>query len=165
MPRQLIISLSLSLLLSGCDFLDIKGVAITYNDVDERFDSSMAWNKEHTSHNITSSDADYTFFIISDSHLGGTKNITQMYNEATAEAADGILMIGDLCSGNKKDYDNLKAVVDRYSHLPSLQIVGNHDLYFKGWNYFYNYFGSSTYSFSVTTPKASDLFMILEEAL
>lgn len=85
-----------------------------------------------------------------------------MYNEATAEGADGVLMVGDLCSGNKEDYDTLRAVVDRYSHLPSLQVVGNHDLYFKGWKYFYNYFGSSTYYFSVSTPSDSDLFIMLD---
>ena len=85
-----------------------------------------------------------------------------MYNEASAKSADGVLMIGDLCSGNEEDYDTLNAVINRYSHLPSLQLVGNHDLYFEGWQYFYNYFGSSTYYFSVSTPSDSDLFIMLD---
>lgn len=162
MARQLITFLAISLVLSSCDFLDFKGMIITYNDVDERFDASITWNQDNPSPDITSNDEEYTFFIISDSHLGGTKNITKMYNDAIAEAADGVLMIGDLCSGNEVDYDTLIAVINRYPQIPSLQVIGNHDLYFEGWEYYQKYFGSSTYYFAVNTPTNSDLFIMLD---
>ena len=162
MARQLIILTLLSFLLSSCDFLDFKGMVATYTDVDERFETSIAWNEMHASRDIISTDDDYTLFIMSDSHLGGTKNITEMYDAARADSAEAVLMIGDLCSGNEEDYDTLNVVINRYSDIPSLQVIGNHDLYFEGWEYYYNYFGSSTYYFSVTTPNDSDLFIMLD---
>lgn len=162
MAHKLIAFLFISLIFSSCDFLDFSGMVVTYTDVDERFESSMAWNETHSLPNVNSSDDDYTFYIISDSHLGSTTNITTMYDDAVASAADGVLMIGDLCSGNEEDYDTLNAVVNRYSSLPSFQVIGNHDLYFEGWDHFYNYFGSSTYYLTVHTPSDSDLYIMLD---
>lgn len=162
MARQLIIIISISLVLSACDFLDFKGSAITYTDIDERFDTSIAWNAANVSRNISISDENYTFFISSDNHLGGTKNINKMYAAAIKEHANAVIMVGDNCSGNKIDYDTLASVVHSYNSMPTYLVVGNHDLYFEGWQYFYNYFGSSTYYFSVTTPSDSDLYIMLD---
>jgi hypothetical protein len=41
-------------------------------------------------------------------------------------------------------------------------MVGNHDLWFNGWNQFYSRFGSSTYIFTIETPAAKDLFICLD---
>ena len=70
-------------------------------------------------------------------------------------------MIGDIVTGQKYDYDSLR------NHLPTdstryFMVAGNHDLFFDGWKTFYEYFGSSTYYFTVTTPADSDLFICLE---
>ena len=162
MARQLILLIILSLAITSCDYLDFKGMLLTYTDVDTRFESSIAWNDEHDSRDFDINSDDYTFFIMSDSHLGGTMNITTMYNEATSANADAVLMIGDLCSGNQEDYDTLNAVIERYPNIPALQVVGNHDLYFEGWEYYYKYFGTSTYYFTVNTLSASDLFIMLD---
>lgn len=162
MARQLVLFLSISLVLSACDYLDFKGMVITYTDVDERFDASVAWNDANPSRNLLSGKDDYSFFIISDSHLGGTVNINKVYADAIAKNGKGVIMIGDNCSGNKTDYDMLANVVEQHSTIPSYLLVGNHDLYFEGWEHFYTYFGSSTYSFSIKTPDASDLFIMLD---
>lgn len=162
MVRQLIILLIICLLLSSCEYLDFKGMVVTYTNADERFEKSMAWNEANAPFSVTSIDEDYTFFILSDSHLGGTKNITSMYEAASKESADGILMLGDLCSGNEEDYTTLNDIITSYDSIPSFQIVGNHDLYFEGWEYYYRYFGSSTYPLTVNTPSGSDLFIMLD---
>ena len=39
--------------------------------------------------------------------------------------------------------------------------AGNHDQYF-GWSLYYDRFGSSTYSFTITTPNYKDLYIVLE---
>lgn len=137
-------------------------MVITYNDVDDRFNTSMEWNEDNPPHILSKQGDEYTFFIISDSHLGGTKNITTMYNAATIESADGVLMIGDLCSGHEEDYDTLNSVINRFAHIPSFQVIGNHDLYFEGWEHYYHYFATSTYTITVNTPNAKDLFIMLD---
>ena len=41
---------------------------------------------------------------------------------------------------------------------PVFLITGNHDLFFDGWKTFYEFFGSSTYYFTVSTPEVPDLY-------
>ena len=85
-----------------------------------------------------------------------------MYAAAMADSANGVFLIGDNCNGNLADYDTLAAVVKKHEALTSYMVVGNHDLFFKGWQYFYKYFGSSIYYLTVSTPAADDIFIVLD---
>jgi UDP-2,3-diacylglucosamine pyrophosphatase LpxH len=41
-------------------------------------------------------------------------------------------------------------------------MIGNHDLFFHGWDTYFELFGSSTYSFTVRTSDTSDLYICLD---
>jgi len=41
-------------------------------------------------------------------------------------------------------------------------VPGNHDLYFGGWESFFDLFGASSYTFSVNRSSSSDLFIFLD---
>lgn len=162
MGRKISSILFLSLAFYACDYLDFSGMVITYDDVDERFKQSMAWNETEGPLSQQHNSDEYTLYVISDSHLGSTKNIQMLFQSAQNENIDGVIMNGDLCSGNKEDYETLKTVIEAYPSITTYPIVGNHDLYFEGWEYFYNYLGSSSYYLEINTPEASDLIVMLD---
>jgi len=56
----------------------------------------------------------------------------------------------------------LKSEFPDFNLVHYFLLVGNHDLYFDGWKIFYNYFGSSTYYFTVQTPTNNDLYICLD---
>jgi hypothetical protein len=62
----------------------------------------------------------------------------------TLNAAAAVLD-GDICNGNDYDYEELKRNLPDTSELRYFMIAGNHDLFFDGWKYFYEEFGTSTY--------------------
>ena len=45
--------------------------------------------------------------------------------------------------------------------IPAYYTCGNHDQYF-GWNLYHDRWGSSTYTFTITTPNYKDLYIVLE---
>ena len=72
------------------------------------------------------------------------------------------MIAGDITSGDPKGYDTLEHDLDTKNHGTAFYILGNHDLFFNGWDKYYSYFGSSTYSFTVKTNDASDLYICLD---
>ena len=47
---------------------------------------------------------------------------------------------------------------------PIFSLIGNHDLYFSGWNEFYRLLGASVYWFEVKSGTTCDLFIALDSA-
>ena len=146
----------------ACDKVDIRNMFINYEPVDERFDHSMAWNENHPFKEISLATDNYTLFTMGDSHIGGTKNFDAFIDSSITSNAAAAVLVGDITNGNESDYDML------YQHLPNpaplaiFPIVGNHDLYFNGWEKFWTLFGTSTFLFTVKTPVASDLYICLD---
>jgi len=152
----------LTLLLSGCDKADIAGMFLSDESVNQRFEQSMEWNTNNGYRNITVSEDNYIILTMSDSHVGGTRNLDSFLNRAKNINAAAVVMVGDLTTGHAKDYAVLEEHIPNPDSLPSFLVAGNHELYFDGWSEFYSRFGSSSYYFSVQTPVASDLFICLD---
>ncbi len=96
-----------------------------------------------------------------DSHVGGTDNLTAFFDSAIASNIAAVVMAGDLTSGNEEDFVVFESTLPHQNTLVSFPIAGNHDLYFEGGRH-YAMFGSSSYTFSITTPVASDLYICLD---
>jgi len=141
---------------------DIPGMVIHDDQVNMRFDHSMEWNKNNTPREIMLLRDDYTILCMSDSHVGGTENLTVFLDSAMIKGVAAIVMAGDLSTGHKEDVQRFKQHMPGQEILPSFPIAGNHDLYFGGWEHFYSIFGSSTYYFTVNTFEAADLFICLD---
>ncbi len=146
----------------GCDYFEMRGFILSYETADERFEQSMTWNNDHPFKIFNLSSDDYILYVMGDSHLGTANNLNMFFNAAKNDQAIAAVMVGDLSTGNKEDYDFLEQNIPDPDSLQTFKLVGNHDLYFDGWKQFYQKFGSSVYYFTVQTPNAKDLFICLD---
>jgi len=156
------ILLSLLLILSYCEKMEMRGFITSYENVNERFDQSMEWNNRNSLSEININQRTYTIYAMGDSHVGGTENLDIFFNDAEDEKATAVVMVGDLTTGHKDDYEVFSEHLPSSDSLMYFPIAGNHDLYFDGWNHYHSIFGSSTYFFVVNTPDESDLFICLD---
>lgn len=153
---------ALLIIISACEKMELRGFLTSYENVNERFDQSIEWNNQNPYSEIDVSQNTYTIYAMGDSHVGGTINLDTYFKNAQDEDATAAVMVGDLTTGRKDDYVVFSEHLPARDSLQYFPIVGNHDLYFDGWKYYYSIFGSSTYLFSVNTPNASDLFICLD---
>lgn len=146
----------------SCEDLDVSGMFRSYDPVNDRFEQSMEWNAAHPYREISVPVDDYNILSMGDSHVGPTKNLDTFFREAKTKNSAAVVMVGDLTTGQAEDYAVFQQHVPDPDSLTSFFIVGNHDLYFNGWNQFFPRFGSSTYIFTIKTHVASDLFICLD---
>jgi len=146
----------------SCEDVDFSGFFYNNNPVNDRVKESLEWNKVNPEKSIIIPGTDYTILVAGDSHVGGTVNLNTFLTQANTTGASGIVIAGDLTTGHKEDYDVFKQEIDAKTNLPTFFVVGNHDLFFDGWDVYFDYFGSSTYSFKVNTSEATDLFICLD---
>jgi predicted phosphodiesterase len=137
-------------------------ILIAREPVNQRFDQGMDWNGKHPYREIIVPADDYFILSMADSHVGGTNNLDNFFNIAKTTNATAVVMVGDLTTGHLKDFTVFEHHLPPQDSLSSFLIVGNHDLYFNGWEEFFARFGSSSYLFTVKTPVASDLFICLD---
>ena len=146
----------------SCEDVDFSGFFYNNNPVNDRVKESLEWNKANPEKSIIIPGTDYTILVAGDSHVGGIVNLNTFLTQANTTGASGIVIAGDLTTGHKEDYDVFKQEIDTKTNLPTFFVVGNHDLFFDGWDVYFDYFGSSTYSFKVNTSEATDLFICLD---
>jgi predicted phosphodiesterase len=159
---KLLLALLLGLSFTACEKVDIPGMFISYESVNQRFDQSMAWNAQHPFREIVVPADDYFILAMGDSHVGGTKNLDRLFEIAQSSDVSALVMAGDLTTGNADDYAVLSQHLPHQDSLASFLIPGNHELYFRGWDEFYSRFGSSMYVFTVRSPAATDLCICLD---
>jgi len=141
--------------------VDFSGFVRSTDRVEDRFVQSMQWNENHPFQTIQGG-TNYQILLAADTHIGGTENLSylkELYNDGNYK---GMVIIGDIVSGKEEDY---QLYIDSVADVtkPIFSIVGNHDLYFDGWKYFYKYLGSSTYYFTVeANNNQKDLFICLD---
>ncbi|MGI6047531.1 MAG: metallophosphoesterase family protein [Petrimonas sp.] len=157
-----IISIFFIIALSSCEEFEMKGFFTTYESINPRFEQSVKYNNLNGYSKIVITQSNYTIYAMGDSHVGGTKNLDRFLKDAQDENATAVVMVGDLTTGHKKDYDLFLKHLPLKESLVYFPIVGNHDLYFDGWKHFYSIFGSSTYIFVINTSNESDLFICLD---
>lgn len=149
--------------MSGCNgVLDFSGFFYSAERVDDRFVQSDEWNAAHPFKTLVTDSDSYTLLVAGDSHIGGLVNFNKLVTAARQPGNMGFVIVGDVVTGHKSDYLTLKNALPDFNQVPWFLMVGNHDLFFEGWKTFYEYFGSSTYYFSVQTPTASDLYICLD---
>jgi predicted phosphodiesterase len=160
---QVFFTVLLTLLFSGCyKDLDLTGFIRSTDRVNERFTQSELWNSQHPFREISVDSDEYSILVAADSHIGGTVNFDKFVSEASKPGISAFVMVGDMVSGKKEDYDLFRQHLPPFDTVPYFLIAGNHELYFDGWKTFYDYFGSSTYTFTVKTFRATDLFICLD---
>jgi len=149
----------------GCsDERDFSGFFYSPDTVNERFVQSEEWNLKHKLMQLVVDSENYSILVGGDSHIGGLQNFKALLIQATKQKTLSVVMVGDLVTGKKEDYKLLNECLSDFKEIPYFMLVGNHDLFFDGWKSFYEFFGSSTYYFTVKTPTANDLFICVDTA-
>ena len=147
--------------LAACGDADVIGmIASTSDGVEKRADYSLSLNKTIGFQTIISHQEEYQLCLIGDTHFGTAENFKKV-EAAVENSALAIVHVGDICTGKKDDYQKAAELL-KNSPLKIFPLVGNHDLYFGGWQYFKEYFGSSMFYFEVQTPTAKDLHVCLD---
>ena len=154
--------LVISFSITSCEEIDVRGMFVSYESVNNRFEQSMEWNASHPFREIIVPSDNYSILSMGDSHVGSTTNLDIFINNAKAINASAVVMVGDITTGLAEDYEIFQQHIPNQDSLPSFPIIGNHDLYFNGWDQFYSRFGSSTYLFTIKTNEATDLFICLD---
>jgi len=152
-----------ALLMSSCiGDADFTGFFRSSVRVNERFEQSLEWNTQHAPRRIVCENNNYRLFFASDIHIGGTENFQKILNDSKSAETDGLFLVGDIVSGKEEDYNILVESLARESIENYFIQVGNHELYFNGWKWFRQYFGTSVYPVEIVTPLAKDLVICLD---
>lgn len=153
----------------ACDKYDIQGffVSPSKERVNERFEQSITYNKEHQNDTlITTEQESYRFYVAADVHVKTTAKHLASFIDIASEDEKSIytIILGDITdqkNGLQIAYDTIE---NHKANSIVRTVAGNHDIYFDQWSEYYNLFGSSTYYFVVKTPTASDLFITLDSS-
>lgn len=167
--RVLFSALAVALAVS-CDTIDIKGLIVPTSDsVDKRFDKSMALTDGTATAKITA-DESYLFYVCADPHIDSTFDnlrhfATRLRNDSDARFG---IVLGD-CADRRNILPNYLEAINyvedaQAANTPIFSILGNHDIYFDGWNDFYAMLGASVYWFDVECGSSRDLFITLDSA-
>ncbi|HDZ41246.1 MAG TPA: metallophosphoesterase [Bacteroidetes bacterium] len=160
--KSFLVIILVSAFLSACEKVDMRGMFLSYESANSRFEQSMEWNSTHPFKELVVPSDEYTIFAMSDSHVGGTQNLDTFFENAVSGNAVAAVMTGDLTTGQADDYEVFEQHLPDPVTIALFPVVGNHDLYFNGWDQFNSRFGSSTYLFTVITPAGKDIFICLD---
>jgi hypothetical protein len=151
------------LLCNSCmDDADLSGFLYSADPVNERVKLSLEWNEVNPDKNLAVKGVDYSLLVAGDTEVGGTINLDTLIDRAKSPGVAGYVIAGDITSGDPKGYEILEHELDTKKPEHAFYILGNHDLFFNGWDNYFSYFGSSTYTFAVKTNDASDLYICLD---
>ena len=167
MVRVLLLAI---VLLSSCDTFDMRGfVAPTGDVVDNRFEQSMSLNGGKAVATIEA-DETYTFYVCTDPHIDDTyinmrEFSTRLRNSSTARFG---IMLGD-CIDRRNVLPSYIEAIEyveglQTANLPIFSLIGNHELYFDGWEDYVELLGASVYWFEVKFDTGRDLFISLDSA-
>lgn len=151
--------------------LDMKGMFSPNGEtVKTRFAQSMAYNDSVGEMHVDMHADNYVIYVCTDSHITrkAHKNLDYFINQYKAAPTPKMaLHLGDLIDAQKNF-----PCVDSILHFPGQTILdtifttpGNHDIYFKQWPIYREYFRTSAYWFDTRNGnKKLDLFICLDSA-
>ena len=154
----------------SCNRVDFKGLFIPTGDgVEKRFEQSAEMNKDLKADTVHT-EGSYIFYVAADPHINTTHRNLTVFNGAfrnDAGAAFGVIL-GDCIDVR----DNLPKYMEALAYDPDrhtcnhelFHILGNHDVFFNGWDDFKEIVGPSAYWFEVEAGTARDLYISLDTA-
>lgn len=154
----------------GCEAFDARGVIVPTGDVvDSRFEQSMSLNGGEKVATITASES-YLFYVCADPHIDTIYDnlrefSTRLRNDSAAHFG---VVLGD-CTERRTAFPSyleaIKYIGDTQAvDTPIFSLLGNHDLYFRGWDNYSKLLGASVYWFEVECGSSCDLFITLDSA-
>ncbi len=148
--------------LQACNYADIGGMFIANESINQRFEESQRHNKDQQPVTIMVPTDSYKIAVMADVHIGSTVNFDKAIQKIKSLNFNALVLNGDICNGNKSDFERYATQVKLVDPIPYFPLVGNHELYFGGWKNYLTYLGSSTYYFTIKTSNAEDLIICLD---
>lgn len=146
---------------SSCEY-DLIRFGWTDYSVDKRFADSKAYNESHPAPCLNVNFDEYSFTATSDFHLHtDSVFLPEFFKYINNSNSAFVVLNGDLYNSKEEYADFAYSAFAEGIKIPAYYTCGNHGQYF-GWEIFFNRWGSSTYSFTVTTPNYKDLYIALE---
>ena len=151
----------------------MNNYSATVPQPNERFASSMAYNKAHGYATLKVPDGNYRIYVCSDTHLDKTadnfKHFIRLYHDdADCPAAVNLGDLVEACESYDFFEQALKDTPAGEGKHDTLFVTpGNHDLYRNQWESFQKHWPTSTYYFVVEaqdSAKTRDLFICLDSA-
>lgn len=156
-------------LLGGCDRLDWTGFILPPSDrVEQRFEQSMSLHGGEPAARLQAA-ADYPIYLCTDPHIDKEiDNLVQFADQLRGDlTAPFGVVLGDCIDrrGAMPRYaEALEPKPTQTGEQPIFSLLGNHDLFFEGWEDFRAWIGPSVYWFEVEFPSGRDLFLALDTA-
>lgn len=114
--------------------------------------------------NVSPADPDkFTFSMVGDLHVGGgTERFRDILNRASTSQSEFIVLLGDIVDQGKEDDVEAvhAALVDQGFDQKYLPVIGNHDVFYSGWNFYRTRFGASHYTVDIGNCR----FIVLDTA-
>ena len=174
---HLIILIAVVLFATGCNRLDIAGMAVNRSHTEERVADWLDWDNQNEPI-VIDMPRDYCFYSCSDTHYSERDGIvpqgendrfyhyiTAMRNEPNAAFA---IHAGDIANESGEGGYRMTEEALRYNpneqdwDRPCFLVLGNHDVYFDCAKYYKQYFHTSTYTVTVNADGLKDLFIFLD---
>ncbi|OHD14762.1 MAG: hypothetical protein A2086_07045 [Spirochaetes bacterium GWD1_27_9] len=132
----------------SCDFIDFGGMFVS-SQIDDRFrekDSLKNFNPPQ----ITDTN-NFSFLVISDTHYYKTQlnYIKDIENNKNNWNISFIVINGDIVQNGLKEAFNLVKEDIAQTTLPIYPVIGNHDVYFNGFDTYKEVFGRTIYDFKI----------------
>ena len=151
--------------------LDMKGMFSPNGEVVKtRFEQSMAYNATRGEIHLNMQSDEYTIYMCTDSHITRKthRNLDYFIDQYKAAASPKLAIhLGDIIDA-QKNFPCADSIVhfEGQTIKDTLFITpGNHDIYFKQWAIYRNYFRTSVYWFDTNNgDKKLDLFICLDSA-
>ena len=166
--------IAILLVLSACSensTLDMKGMFSPNGEtVNTRFEQSMAYNKSRGEISLDMGADEYIVYVCTDSHITRKthKNLDYFMTQYKAETAPKVAIhLGDVIDAQKNFpcADSILHFAGQTIRDTIFVTPGNHDIYFKQWSIYRDYFKSGSYWFETRNgAKKLDLFICLDSA-
>jgi hypothetical protein len=106
----------------------------------------------------------FTFAIVGDLHIGnqGVQRLQEILTGAAAENDSFVIFLGDIVEdGNLADVQAFRNTLSETGwDQKSEPVIGNHDIFNNGWQYYLQYNGPSHFTFTA----GNSLFIVLDTA-
>ena len=163
-------SILICLAACGCNQLDLKGFLVPTSDgVQTRFEQSMDMNAKLKAGTVETTE-EYIFYVAADPHVNKTHRHLDIFNDRFRNDSEVsfAVILGDCIDVRDNHPEYLKALeYHPERHLckhPVFHVLGNHDIYFDGWEDFKELIGPSVYWFEAAFPDGKDLYITLDSA-
>ena len=174
-----LILIAATMMLAGCNRLDIAGMVVNRSDTEARVADWIDYNAQNGEPVINNVPDEYRVYSCSDSHYSGRDSIVpqgekdRLYKYITAERNDpkAIFAIhaGDMVNESGETGFIMTEAALQYNaetqaeNDPCFLVMGNHDVYFDCADFFKQHFHTSTYTVTVKTVGGfQDLYIFLD---